>query len=340
MQRMEVVHATTSQATTLLSSSLLSIVIPAASGQIPHLTPDMLAHLRAAHSRLFLSIPLADIPALGPVHTVLNHPAESTTIIVTDRDPLTAARGTSTGGWPDPQQTTQLIRTVLRPDEFVQPCDAISIHVGNNRANLSRERGELGRVSAGASASLWAVTGKDARGVEASVKAAAAGTRGVYIDVGSSALATRALELLRPSGLPLVVADGLAGPHRLLDLFVQGAALVETAYAELQARLGYASCYQTARVLARRATAVHMDSRNRAWMTSRAPLVEGCACFTCAHHTRAYVRHLVETKEMLGETLLMAHNLHCMLDLARSATAAKREGTLDAWVREWREWHA
>lgn len=35
------------------------------------------------------------------------------------------------------------------------------------------------------------------------------------------------------------------------------------------------------------------------------PLVAGCRCFACTHHTRAYVHHLLQTHEMLGPVLLM-----------------------------------
>ena len=43
------------------------------------------------------------------------------------------------------------------------------------------------------------------------------------------------------------------------------------------------------------------------------PLVEGCTCYTCTNHTRAYIHHLVVTKEMLALVLLMLHNLHHFL---------------------------
>ncbi|XP_068723839.1 queuine tRNA-ribosyltransferase accessory subunit 2-like [Montipora capricornis] len=40
------------------------------------------------------------------------------------------------------------------------------------------------------------------------------------------------------------------------------------------------------------------------------PLVNGCTCYCCTNHTRAYVHHLLVTKEMLATVLLMLHNLH------------------------------
>lgn len=39
------------------------------------------------------------------------------------------------------------------------------------------------------------------------------------------------------------------------------------------------------------------------------PVVSGCTCYCCTNHTRAYIHHLLVTKEMLATVLLMVHNL-------------------------------
>ncbi|KAI0453576.1 tRNA-guanine transglycosylase [Xylaria acuta] len=38
------------------------------------------------------------------------------------------------------------------------------------------------------------------------------------------------------------------------------------------------------------------------------PLVEGCRCYACTKHHRAFLHHLLNAKEMLGWTLLQVHN--------------------------------
>ncbi|KAK1058019.1 hypothetical protein LTR12_000030 [Friedmanniomyces endolithicus] len=43
-------------------------------------------------------------------------------------------------------------------------------------------------------------------------------------------------------------------------------------------------------------------------------LVEGCRCYTCTNHHRAYLQHLLVAKEMLGWVLLQTHNHH-IIDL-------------------------
>ncbi|XP_061385725.1 queuine tRNA-ribosyltransferase accessory subunit 2 [Danaus plexippus] len=40
------------------------------------------------------------------------------------------------------------------------------------------------------------------------------------------------------------------------------------------------------------------------------PILKGCECLTCKKHTRAYIRHLLNTREMLASVLLSIHNLH------------------------------
>lgn len=38
------------------------------------------------------------------------------------------------------------------------------------------------------------------------------------------------------------------------------------------------------------------------------PLVDGCSCYCCKNHKRAYVHHLLVTNELLAGVLLMLHN--------------------------------
>ena len=41
------------------------------------------------------------------------------------------------------------------------------------------------------------------------------------------------------------------------------------------------------------------------------PIEEGCQCPACRYHSRAYIRHLLKAKEMLGMRLCVLHNLYC-----------------------------
>lgn len=47
------------------------------------------------------------------------------------------------------------------------------------------------------------------------------------------------------------------------------------------------------------------------------PAMEGCACYTCANYTKAYLHHLFKAKEILGHRLASIHNLHFMVNLVK-----------------------
>ena len=49
---------------------------------------------------------------------------------------------------------------------------------------------------------------------------------------------------------------------------------------------------------------------NAAFETDDRPIEEGCGCPACRHHSRAYIRHLLKAKEMLGMRLCVLHNLY------------------------------
>ena len=69
-----------------------------------------------------------------------------------------------------------------------------------------------------------------------------------------------------------------------------------------------------------------MNLRNARFATDGRPLEEGCGCPACASFSRAYVRHLVTQREILGLRLLSLHNLWFVLDLTARARAAIERG--------------
>ncbi len=69
-----------------------------------------------------------------------------------------------------------------------------------------------------------------------------------------------------------------------------------------------------------------LNIKNARWATDTRPLDADCACFVCQRHSRAYLRHLYQTGEMLGSILLTHHNLACFLDTMRRVRQAIRSG--------------
>jgi queuine tRNA-ribosyltransferase len=52
------------------------------------------------------------------------------------------------------------------------------------------------------------------------------------------------------------------------------------------------------------------------------PIDEKCNCYTCRNYSRAYLRHLVITKEMVGATLISIHNIHTLIQLTAEMRSA------------------
>ena len=58
------------------------------------------------------------------------------------------------------------------------------------------------------------------------------------------------------------------------------------------------------------------------------PVDESCACYTCRHYSRAYLRHLYLTKEILSSRLNTIHNLYYYINLLLKIREAIQEGRL------------
>lgn len=57
------------------------------------------------------------------------------------------------------------------------------------------------------------------------------------------------------------------------------------------------------------------------------PIEEGCACYACRHFSRAYIRHLLNTNEMLGARLVTMHNLHRYFEFMNEIRTSIENGT-------------
>ncbi|WFR56184.1 tRNA guanosine(34) transglycosylase Tgt [Anaerocolumna sp. AGMB13025] len=70
-----------------------------------------------------------------------------------------------------------------------------------------------------------------------------------------------------------------------------------------------------------------MNLLNAKYELDGRPIDEGCQCPACRHYSRAYIRHLLKAKEMLGLRLLVTHNLYFynnMMEEIRTAIEQKR----------------
>ena len=75
-----------------------------------------------------------------------------------------------------------------------------------------------------------------------------------------------------------------------------------------------------------------LNLRNAVFARDTQPVEPGCACYCCANFTRAYVRHLAASDEILGAVLLSMHNVHLLLSITREMRAAIIDGTFEAYA--------
>ena len=75
--------------------------------------------------------------------------------------------------------------------------------------------------------------------------------------------------------------------------------------------------------------------KNSVFRLDPAPLDTTCSCVACTRFSRAYLRHLFVTEEILGLRLLSLHNVHFLVALMRDARSAVLSGSFAGWSRDW-----
>ncbi len=82
---------------------------------------------------------------------------------------------------------------------------------------------------------------------------------------------------------------------------------------------------------------VTCSTQNMSWMTE--PIEEGCQCPACRNYSRAYIRHLLKAKEMLGMRLCVLHNLYFYNTMMTEIRDALDAGNFEEYKRKnWLEW--
>lgn len=131
-------------------------------------------------------------------------------------------------------------------------------------------------------------------------------------------------DMLRMAELtaPMLPADrpryamGLGTPVQLVELVARGVDMFDCVLPTRLARNGTAFTFGGA-----------ISLKGAAYREDFAPIEASCDCFTCQHHTRAYLRHLLNVDEILGLRLLTIHNLRCYLRLMEVVRGHLKAGT-------------
>ncbi len=77
-----------------------------------------------------------------------------------------------------------------------------------------------------------------------------------------------------------------------------------------------------------------LNLKNAEFSRDQQPIDENCACYACRTFTRAYLRHLIQAKEMLAATLLSTHNLHTLVQLAKDLRTSILGDEFDDFVNQ------
>jgi queuine tRNA-ribosyltransferase len=80
--------------------------------------------------------------------------------------------------------------------------------------------------------------------------------------------------------------------------------------------------------------------KNARFRSDERPVEEGCECACCRRFSRAYLRHLYVTGEMLAARLMTTHNLHHYMRWMERIRRAITEGSLGSLLQETRHQRA
>ena len=73
---------------------------------------------------------------------------------------------------------------------------------------------------------------------------------------------------------------------------------------------------------------------NKKYEKDMRPLEEGCQCPACRRYSRAYIRHLLKAKEMLGMRLCVLHNLYLYNTMMEEIRDAIEKGAYQSYKEE------
>uniref|UniRef100_UPI004056265D tRNA-guanine transglycosylase n=1 Tax=Candidatus Electronema sp. TaxID=2698783 RepID=UPI004056265D len=71
--------------------------------------------------------------------------------------------------------------------------------------------------------------------------------------------------------------------------------------------------------------------KNSCWREDQGPVDERCGCYTCRNYSRAYLRHLFQSSEILAYQLNSIHNLHYYCSLRAEMRKAIAEYRFVKW---------
>ena len=80
-----------------------------------------------------------------------------------------------------------------------------------------------------------------------------------------------------------------------------------------------------------------LQLRNAVFKKDFLPVDAECDCYTCRNHTRAYIRHLFNTEEILGLRLVSLHNINFYVKLMEASRKAILENRFKGFKKNFKE---
>lgn len=113
---------------------------------------------------------------------------------------------------------------------------------------------------------------------------------------------------------------GVGTPENILECIALGIDMFDCVLPTRNARHGI--LYTTQGII---------NIKNKKWETEASPLDEHLGGYVSTHYSKAYVRHLIHTKEILGAQITSVHNLTFYLWLVKQARLKIQEGVFKEW---------
>lgn len=119
---------------------------------------------------------------------------------------------------------------------------------------------------------------------------------------------------------------GVGTPLNILEAVHRGVDLFDCVMPSRNARHGQLFTWDGVR-----------NINNAKYALDLSPIDEHCSCPTCRHFSRAYIRHLLKSGEMLGMRLAVMHNLYFYNNLTEVIRKKLDEGTFEEFYQEQRK---
>ncbi len=124
-----------------------------------------------------------------------------------------------------------------------------------------------------------------------------------------------------PSDKPVYLM-GVGTPANILEAVERGVDFFDCVYPSRNAR--HAHLYTNTGKI---------NLMNAKYELDDSPIEEGCQCPTCQRYSRAYIRHLLKAKEMLGMRLCVLHNLYFYNNMMKEIRDSLDNGTFKEYKK-------